>query len=236
MFKLNAKFNADSLIYSVILNVMVTQHTCSLKSVYHPHWLVRWSCHCSCMLIPVPSPWLPGYINVMQTILVVLTMAGLFLDRPCIYLYVYRYRCSYTDIYVEMSFFLFKAIFKSQNKVWSPSRGFCRRGEEKLVPGLDPQALGSVLGTVLRLVRCWIAFQVFLSYLLLGDPPTHRAKGFGQLRRRGLCTEDAGENWRGWSTDFKAPFGGLVFSQTKGSGLYYKSLQLTLTTENRNEE
>ena len=34
------------------------------------------------MHIPVLSPWLPGYIDVVQTIHVILTMAGLFLDRP----------------------------------------------------------------------------------------------------------------------------------------------------------
>ena len=34
------------------------------------------------MLIPVRSSWLPGYIDVTQTVLVVLTMAGLFPDRP----------------------------------------------------------------------------------------------------------------------------------------------------------
>ena len=33
------------------------------------------------MCIPVHSPWLPGYISVVQTILVALTMAGLFPDR-----------------------------------------------------------------------------------------------------------------------------------------------------------
>ena len=33
------------------------------------------------MLIPVRSSWLPGYIDVVQTVLV-LTMAGLFPDRP----------------------------------------------------------------------------------------------------------------------------------------------------------
>ena len=32
------------------------------------------------MYIPVHSPWLPGYMDVVQTILI--TMAGLFLDRP----------------------------------------------------------------------------------------------------------------------------------------------------------
>ena len=34
------------------------------------------------VLIPVHSPWLPGYIDVAQTIRVILTMAGLSLDRP----------------------------------------------------------------------------------------------------------------------------------------------------------
>ena len=32
----------------------------------------------------VHSPWLPGYTDVVQTILVLLTMVGLFPDRPCI--------------------------------------------------------------------------------------------------------------------------------------------------------
>ena len=64
----------------VILNVRTTQYTCSLNSIYHLHWLVQWSHHCSVMCIPVHSPCLPGYISVAQTILVILTMAGLFLD------------------------------------------------------------------------------------------------------------------------------------------------------------
>ena len=34
------------------------------------------------MHIPVRSPWLPGYVNVAQTVLVILTMAGLFPDGP----------------------------------------------------------------------------------------------------------------------------------------------------------
>ena len=66
---------------SVILIVTATQYTCSLSGIYHPHWLVQWSCHCSHVCIPVHSPWLPGYISVAQTILVILTMAGLFLGR-----------------------------------------------------------------------------------------------------------------------------------------------------------
>ena len=34
------------------------------------------------MHIPVQSPWMPGYIDVTQTALVMLIMAGLCLDRP----------------------------------------------------------------------------------------------------------------------------------------------------------
>ena len=66
----------------VILNAMATQYPCSFNGIYHPHWLVQWSRHCSHMLIPVHSPWPAGYIDVLQTILVIVTMAGLFLDRP----------------------------------------------------------------------------------------------------------------------------------------------------------
>ena len=44
--------------------------------------LVQRSRHCSCMHIPVPSPWLPGYVDVVQTVFVMLTMAGLFPERP----------------------------------------------------------------------------------------------------------------------------------------------------------
>ena len=67
--------------HSVILNAMATQYTSSLEGIYVPHRLVQWSHHCSCMCIPVHSPWLPGYI-VAHTILVLLTTAGLFMDRP----------------------------------------------------------------------------------------------------------------------------------------------------------
>ena len=52
---------------SVILNVMTTQYTGSLNGIYHPHWLVQWSRRCSRMHVPVHTPWLSGYINVMQT-------------------------------------------------------------------------------------------------------------------------------------------------------------------------
>ena len=81
-WNVNGKSEADSLFYSIILNVTATQYTCSLDDIYHPHWLVQWSCHCSHMHIPVHSPWLPGSIDVVQTILIILTMAQPFLDRP----------------------------------------------------------------------------------------------------------------------------------------------------------
>ena len=57
MFKLNAQFDADSLLYSLShFECNATQYICSLKGTYLPHWLVQWSCHCSHMLIPVHSP------------------------------------------------------------------------------------------------------------------------------------------------------------------------------------
>ena len=71
--------------HSVILNATATQDTCSLSGIYHPHWPVQWKCQRSCTRIPVHSPWLPGYISVAQIVLVTLTMAGLFPDRPCMW-------------------------------------------------------------------------------------------------------------------------------------------------------
>ena len=70
--------------HSVIVNVMTTQYTCSVNSVYCLHWLVQWWCHFSHMCIPVHCPWLPSYIDVAQTICTILIMVGLFPDRPCI--------------------------------------------------------------------------------------------------------------------------------------------------------
>ena len=79
-------------IHSVILNAMTTQYTCSFNGTYSPHWLVQCSCHCSCMWIPVHSPGLPVYVNVLQSIFIILTMAVLFLNKLCMYyLYIYLY-------------------------------------------------------------------------------------------------------------------------------------------------
>ena len=68
--------------YSVILNTSATQCTCSLNGIYLLHWLVQWSHYCSHMYIPVHSPWLTGYIDVVQAVLLVLTMTELFPGRP----------------------------------------------------------------------------------------------------------------------------------------------------------
>ena len=98
MFKLNTECDADSLLYS-LSHFKWNSHTEHMLThgIYRPHWLVQWSCHCSHMRIPVHSPWLPGYIHVMQTILIILTMAGLFQDRPFIYVCV----CVYTHTHIK---------------------------------------------------------------------------------------------------------------------------------------
>ena len=83
---------------SVSLNAMATQYTSSLNNVYWPHWVVQWSHHCSCMHSPVYSPWLPGYIDVAQTILITLTMVGLFPDRPHTYLQLSSVLCSWNSL------------------------------------------------------------------------------------------------------------------------------------------
>ena len=67
---------------SVVLNTTTTQYTRSLNNVYYPHWLVRWSHLCSRMHIPAHSPWLPRCFDIVQTVLIISTMAGLFPDRP----------------------------------------------------------------------------------------------------------------------------------------------------------
>ena len=44
---------------------------------------IQWSHHFSHVCIAVHSPWLPGNMGVAHTVPSILTMAGLFLDRPC---------------------------------------------------------------------------------------------------------------------------------------------------------
>ena len=108
MFKLNTKCDADSLLYS--LNHFQcndhTQLTCSLNGIYHPHWLVLWSHHCSHMHIPVYSPWLQDYIDVTHTIVIILTVAALFPDRPHIYIL-------YIGINISVCNYLYTKLSKS---------------------------------------------------------------------------------------------------------------------------
>ena len=85
---------------SVILSTTATQYTYSLNGIGCPHWLVQWHSHCSHSCIPVHSPWLTGYIDVAQTILVTLTMAGCFLDRQTSYL---RF-CSWLNLKIQCGF------------------------------------------------------------------------------------------------------------------------------------
>ena len=85
MFKLNAEFDEDSLL------CLLSHFECDGHTVHMltqgclPPQLTStvWCCHCPCMHIPVHSPWLPRYLDIMQTILVILTMVGLFADKPC---------------------------------------------------------------------------------------------------------------------------------------------------------
>ena len=69
---------------TVILNVTATKYTYSLNSVYCPHWLGQWSHLCShehSSLLSLAT----RLADAAQTVLVILTMAELFLDRPHIY-------------------------------------------------------------------------------------------------------------------------------------------------------
>ena len=85
MFKLSAKFDVDSLPYLLghfecdnhTVHMFTQQHlvppltrTVKLSLFTHVH--------------TVHSPWLPGYADVTQTILIILTTVGLFPDRPSI--------------------------------------------------------------------------------------------------------------------------------------------------------
>ena len=101
MFKLMAKFDAELLLYSLSCFEW-DGHTVHMLTQQHlwPHWLVQWSQHCSCMHIPVHSPWLSGYINVTQIVLVILTVPGLFLDRLYLSVYLYREIHIYVCVYI----------------------------------------------------------------------------------------------------------------------------------------
>ena len=56
MFELNAKFDADLLLYSVISNATATQYTCLLKGIYLPLLTSTVKSSLFCMHIPAHSP------------------------------------------------------------------------------------------------------------------------------------------------------------------------------------
>ena len=87
MFQLKATFDADSLLY-LLSPFECDGHTVHMLTQCHlpPPMSSTVKSSLFTMRIPVHSPWLPGYNDVAQTILIILTMAGLFPDRPRIFL------------------------------------------------------------------------------------------------------------------------------------------------------
>ena len=82
MFKLNRKLDADVLLY-LLSHFECDGHTvhmfteqCLLLPLTSTVKLSFSHIH-----IPVHSPWLPGYIDVVQTVFYILTMAGLFMEQ-----------------------------------------------------------------------------------------------------------------------------------------------------------
>ena len=92
MFKLNTKFNADSLLYP-LSHFECDSHTVHMltQQCLPPPLTSTMMSSCFTHAHSRPPPWLPGYIDVMQTILVILTMAGLFPGKQvnvCVYVCV----------------------------------------------------------------------------------------------------------------------------------------------------
>ena len=69
------------------------------------------------MCIPVHSPWLPGYVDVVQIILITLTMVGLFPDRPRLWMVVSTSSSARPSLINE--------IFPDLNNCWSSVNLFC---------------------------------------------------------------------------------------------------------------
>ena len=88
MFKLNTKFDADSLLYSLSHSECDghTVHMLTLQNLLPPLTstvMLSLFTHAH----PVHSPWLPGFTGVAQTIFLILTVVGLFPDRLYIYFF-----------------------------------------------------------------------------------------------------------------------------------------------------
>ena len=74
-------------------------HLCALFPflLWVSHILKYVSFHCSCMCIPVHSPSLPGYINVAQTIVFILTVAD-FSQIDSTHAHMYTHACMHTCV------------------------------------------------------------------------------------------------------------------------------------------
>ena len=85
MFKLSAEFDADSLLCS-LSHFKCDGHTVHMLTQQHLPPPLTYSEVVIVRMHSSHSPWLPGDMDITQTVLVMLTMAGLFVDRPCIYI------------------------------------------------------------------------------------------------------------------------------------------------------
>ena len=97
MFKLNAKFDVDQLLY-LLSHFECDSHIVDMLPQQCPPPPLTSTVMSSLFTLhsTVHSPWLPGYIDVAQTILVTLTMVELFPGYMCIYIYIYTHIHIYT--------------------------------------------------------------------------------------------------------------------------------------------
>ena len=156
---------------SVILNAMVTQYPCSLTSIYCPGWLVQWSHHCSCVCIPVYCPWLPGYVNVTQTILIILTMAGFFPARPRHILFCLTQMRLHNKYNIEIAFFFFNSLASVAQLVGASSHKpkVCRFDSHSgHMPGLQVQSQSGCMWEATN--QCFSHTSMSLSLSLLLFP------------------------------------------------------------------
>ena len=94
MFKLHAEVNTESVLYLLTHSEWNTHtgHMLTQRCLPSPLTSTVKSSLFRCAYSSPPF-WLPGYIEVVQTILIILTMAGLYLDRSHIYsgiLFIYK--------------------------------------------------------------------------------------------------------------------------------------------------
>ena len=85
IFKLNTKLDADSLLY-LLSHFECDSHTVHMLTQWHPPPPLTSTVKSSLFTHVHSSPLFlasSGYTDVLQTVLVILTMIGLFPGRPC---------------------------------------------------------------------------------------------------------------------------------------------------------